>query len=81
MLFRSRGVWRVGSKKMIVQAPYIDDKQIKSLCKRIKNEFDESDQSDEVGLIGDEEIKETHEAKQDFDVNAEGGEDETKEKD
>ena len=76
-----RGVWRVGSKKMIVQAPYIDDKQIKSLCKRTKNEFDESDQSDEVGLIGDEEIKETHEAKQDFDVNAEGGEDETKEKD
>lgn len=35
-----RGVWSVGNKKTIVQAPFIKDSEIKNLCKRIANEFE-----------------------------------------
>ncbi len=34
-----RGIWSVGNKKVIVQAPYIKDVEIKEVCNRIKNEF------------------------------------------
>lgn len=34
-----RGIWSVGNKKVVVQAPYIKDVEIKSACKRIANEF------------------------------------------
>lgn len=34
-----RGIWSVGNKKVIVQAPFIKDTEIKSICGRIANEF------------------------------------------
>lgn len=35
-----RGVWSVGNKKAVVQAPLLEDSEIKGLCKRIAKEFE-----------------------------------------
>ena len=47
-----RGIWSVGNKKVIVQAPYIKDVEIKEVCSRIKNEFKANERSLHEPLIG-----------------------------
>ncbi|PIP94758.1 MAG: hypothetical protein COW00_01870 [Bdellovibrio sp. CG12_big_fil_rev_8_21_14_0_65_39_13] len=59
-----RGIWNVGNQKMIVQAPFISDEEIKRRCKRIANEFEANerflfnDMIDELDHSESEESKE-----------------------
>jgi len=48
-----RGIWSVGNKKFVVQAPYIKDFEIKSICKRIANEFEAKERFIYTPLIGE----------------------------
>jgi len=34
-----RGIWNLGAKKMLVQAPYVDEKLIKYVCSNIADEY------------------------------------------
>lgn len=52
-----RGIWSVGNKKIIVQAPYIKDAEIKEVCSRIKNEFKANERTLHELLIGSIETK------------------------
>ena len=35
-----RGIWNFGAKRMLLQAPYIDGKEIVEACKKIKEDFE-----------------------------------------
>jgi len=50
-----RGIWNVGNKKLIIQAPYIEDSYIKKVCRRIKNQFDANEKKLFRPLIGEAE--------------------------
>lgn len=73
-----RGVWRVGSKKVVVQTPYIDEKQIKELCQRIKEKVEETEPNKKLSLIGDDVQKKGEKARNKFDNKLQDGNDETK---
>lgn len=49
---KGRGIWNVGNKKIIVQAPFITDSEIKSICKRIANEFEANERITFEPMIG-----------------------------
>ena len=53
-----RGIWNVGNRKTIVQAPYIKDAEIKSICKRITNEFEAKERATFEPLVGQADIQE-----------------------
>lgn len=75
-----RGVWRVGSKKVVVQAPYIDEKQIKSLCQRIKEKVEENHPNKKSSLIGDDVQEKGNKARTNFDNKLQDGQNEKKTK-
>lgn len=75
-----RGVWRVGSKKVVVQTPFIDEKQIKELCLRIKEKVEESQPNKKLSLLGDDVQKKGDKARNNFDSEVKDGNDEEKPK-
>jgi hypothetical protein len=62
-----RGIWNVGNKKIIVQAPYLKDSEIKNACKRIANEFTAKERFLHEPLIG--QVAEAQEPKKEKAVN------------
>lgn len=55
-----RGIWNVASKKQIIQSPFITDKEIKQVCKRIKNES-EAKKILQSEMCGEKEAREAKE--------------------
>ncbi|MCK5073280.1 MAG: hypothetical protein KAQ98_07620, partial [Bacteriovoracaceae bacterium] len=64
-----RGIWSVGNRKVIVQAPFIKDEEIKNCCKQIKNEFQAGKRKLFNPMIGEVEKQETKETQESFDKN------------